>query len=89
MHRFLSQVLMNTQGGGVSLLGSIKTVVLPVTKVFTMGFSVASKYINILSSSGRKLLNRVNYSTFSNTYILVYFIYFANVIQLQTEIDFN
>ncbi|KAI7748216.1 hypothetical protein M8C21_002925 [Ambrosia artemisiifolia] len=65
MHRFLSEVLMNTQGGGESLFGSIKIAVLPIAKVFTMcflGFLMASKYINILPASGRKLLNGLVFS---------------------------
>ncbi|XP_071738415.1 protein PIN-LIKES 6-like [Rutidosis leptorrhynchoides] len=65
MHRFLSDVLMDTQGGGESLLGSIKIAVLPIAKVFTMcflGFLMASKYINILPASGRKLLNGLVFS---------------------------
>nr|GFB46978.1 protein PIN-LIKES 6 [Tanacetum cinerariifolium] len=60
MHRLLSEILMDTQGGGQSVLGSIKIAVLPIAKVFTMcflGFLMASKYINILPASGRKLLN--------------------------------
>ncbi|MED6194760.1 Protein PIN-LIKES 6 [Stylosanthes scabra] len=47
-------------GGGESLLDSIKIAVLPIAKVFTMcflGFLMASKYVNILPASGRKLLN--------------------------------
>ncbi|KAI3805846.1 hypothetical protein L1987_21733 [Smallanthus sonchifolius] len=65
MHRFLSQVLTDTQGGGESLLGSIKIAVLPIAKVFTMcflGFLMASKYINILPANGRKLLNGLVFS---------------------------
>ena len=47
---------------GESLLGTIKIAVLPIAKVFTMcflGFLMASKYVNILPASGRKLLNGV------------------------------
>ncbi|XP_057754440.1 protein PIN-LIKES 6 [Arachis stenosperma] len=47
-------------GGGESVLDSIKIAVLPIAKVFTMcflGFLMASKYVNILPASGRKLLN--------------------------------
>ncbi|KAJ0743357.1 putative membrane transport protein [Helianthus annuus] len=65
MHRLLSEILMGTQGGGESLLGSIKIAVLPIAKVFTMcflGFLMASKYINILPASGRKLLNGLVFS---------------------------
>ncbi|XP_076906424.1 protein PIN-LIKES 6-like [Bidens hawaiensis] len=65
MNRFLSEVLMDTQGGRQSLLGSIKIAVLPIAKVFTMcflGFLMASKYVNILPPSGRKLLNGLVFS---------------------------
>ncbi|KNA07789.1 hypothetical protein SOVF_168720 [Spinacia oleracea] len=60
MMRMLGQVLMGTQGGGQSLFSTIKIAVLPIAKVFTMcflGFLMASKYVNILPASGRKLLN--------------------------------
>lgn len=56
---------METQAGGESLLGSIKIAVLPIAKVFTMcflGFLMASKYVNILPASGRKLLNGLVFS---------------------------
>ncbi|KVH94926.1 Auxin efflux carrier [Cynara cardunculus var. scolymus] len=65
MHRLLSEILMDTQGGGESLFGSIKIAVLPIAKVFTMcflGFLMASKYVNILPASGRKLLNGLVFS---------------------------
>ncbi|KAK8682608.1 hypothetical protein V6N13_054992 [Hibiscus sabdariffa] len=52
---------MDTPAAGeVSLLGSIKIAVLPITKVFTvcfMGFLMASKLFNVLPANGRKLLN--------------------------------
>ncbi|KAK7340092.1 hypothetical protein VNO77_20786 [Canavalia gladiata] len=57
MERFL---LALANEGGESVLGSIKIAVLPIIKVFTMcflGLLMASKYINILPASGRKLLN--------------------------------
>ncbi|GAB2272058.1 Protein PIN-LIKES 6 [Dionaea muscipula] len=64
MDRFLSSVFMDSGGGGggggESLLGTIKIAVLPIAKVFTMcflGFLMASKCVNILPTSGRKLLN--------------------------------
>ncbi|KAL8158955.1 hypothetical protein V2J09_000492 [Rumex salicifolius] len=62
MERFLSSVIMDDQvgGGGQSLLSTIKIAVLPIAKVFIMcflGFLMASKYVNILPASGRKLLN--------------------------------
>ncbi|GMH10061.1 hypothetical protein Nepgr_011902 [Nepenthes gracilis] len=61
METFLSSMLMgNEGGGGSSLVGTISIAVLPVAKVFTMcflGFLMASKYVNILPASGRKLLN--------------------------------
>lgn len=54
---------LETEGpGGQSLLGSIKIAVLPIVKVFTMcalGLLMASKYVNILPASGRRLLNGV------------------------------
>lgn len=62
MMRMLAQVLMGTQGGGQSLFSTIKIAILPIAKVFTMcflGFLMASKYVNILPTSGRKLLNGV------------------------------
>ncbi|KAE8694983.1 hypothetical protein F3Y22_tig00110761pilonHSYRG00078 [Hibiscus syriacus] len=62
MERFL---LSAAAGGGESLLGSIKIAVLPIAKVFTMcflGFLMASKYVNILPASGRKLLNGLVFS---------------------------
>lgn len=54
--------LQNEGAGGESLLGSIKIAVMPIVKVFTMcslGLLMASKYVNILPASGRKLLNGV------------------------------
>ncbi|KAA8517608.1 hypothetical protein F0562_015082 [Nyssa sinensis] len=65
MERFLSAVLMENQGGRESLFGTIKIAVLPIAKVFTMcflGFLMASKYVNILPASGRKLLNGLVFS---------------------------
>ncbi|KAK3021196.1 hypothetical protein RJ639_046615 [Escallonia herrerae] len=65
MERLLSEVLVETQRGGESLLGSIKIAVLPIAKVFTMcflGFLMASKYVNILPASGRRLLNGLVFS---------------------------
>lgn len=61
VERFLS-VVQNEGAGEESLLVSIKIAVLPIAKVFTMcflGFLMASKYVNILPASGRKLLNQV------------------------------
>lgn len=52
---------------GESVLGTIKIAVMPIAKVFTMcflGLLMASKYVNILPPSGRKLLNGVIYSDF-------------------------
>ncbi|KAI4353595.1 hypothetical protein L6164_002532 [Bauhinia variegata] len=63
MQRFLSEVV--NQGGGQSLLSSIKIAVLPIAKVFTMcflGFLMASKCVNILPAGGRKLLNALVFS---------------------------
>ncbi|KAJ7950149.1 Auxin efflux carrier family protein [Quillaja saponaria] len=67
MERILSAVavVMENQAGGESLFGSIKIAVLPIAKVFTMcflGFLMASKYVNILPASGRKLLNGLVFS---------------------------
>lgn len=48
---------------GQSVLGTIKIAVMPIAKVFTMcflGLLMASKYVNILTPSGRKLLNGVS-----------------------------
>ncbi|CAH8358787.1 unnamed protein product [Eruca vesicaria subsp. sativa] len=45
---------------GQSVMGTIKIAVMPIAKVFTMcflGLLMASKYVNILPPSGRKLLN--------------------------------
>lgn len=47
---------------GGSVMGTIKIAVMPIAKVFTMcflGLLMASKYVNILPPSGRKLLNGV------------------------------
>ncbi|BAT83865.1 protein PIN-LIKES 6 [Vigna umbellata] len=52
--------LQNEGAGGESLLGSIRIAVMPIVKVFTMcalGLLMASKYVDILHASGRKLLN--------------------------------
>ena len=71
MERFLSAFVSEAQAGGQSLLVNIKIAVLPIAKVFTMcflGFILASKYVNILPASGRRLLNRVCHLTPSNSY---------------------
>ncbi|KAK0585332.1 hypothetical protein LWI29_026958 [Acer saccharum] len=65
--RFVSEIVMEAAAavGGQSLLGTIKIAVLPIAKVFTMcflGFLMASKYVNILPASGRKLLNGLVFS---------------------------
>ncbi|CAL5192519.1 unnamed protein product [Lathyrus oleraceus] len=57
--------LENQVVGGESVLGSIKIAVLPIVKVFTMcflGLLMASKYVNILPASGRRLLNGLVFS---------------------------
>jgi hypothetical protein len=62
MERLLMAAIENEGPGGQSLLGSIKIAVLPIVKVFTMcslGLLMASKYVNILPASGRRLLNGV------------------------------
>ncbi|CAM8913769.1 unnamed protein product [Rhodiola kirilowii] len=66
MEGFVSSVVMGgSQGGGQTLIESIKIAVLPIAKVFTvcfMGFLMASKHVNILPASGRKLLNGLVFS---------------------------
>ncbi|KAJ0088820.1 hypothetical protein Patl1_31620 [Pistacia atlantica] len=67
MERWLSRMLMENERGlaGESLLSTIKIAVMPIAKVFTMcflGFLMASKYVNILPASGRKLLNGLVFS---------------------------
>ncbi|KAJ6403477.1 hypothetical protein OIU84_015393 [Salix udensis] len=68
MERFLLAVDTmgaNQVGGGQTLWGTIKIAVLPIAKVFTMcflGFLMASKCVNILPASGRKLLNGLVFS---------------------------
>ncbi|GAU45193.1 hypothetical protein TSUD_178870 [Trifolium subterraneum] len=64
MERLL-MAIANEGPGGQSLLGSIKIAVLPIVKVFTMcslGLLMASKYVNILPASGRRLLNGLVFS---------------------------
>ncbi|XP_020580771.1 protein PIN-LIKES 6-like [Phalaenopsis equestris] len=56
----LSIFLENQELRGESIFNTMKFAVLPVAKVFTMcfmGFLMASNYVNILSTNGRKLLN--------------------------------
>lgn len=58
----LSDSMEMTAVAGESVLGTIKIAVMPIAKVFTMcflGLLMASKYVNILPPSGRKLLNGV------------------------------
>ncbi|CAL1373140.1 unnamed protein product [Linum trigynum] len=65
VQRLLSVFQSQASGGGQSILDSIKIAVLPIAKVFTMcflGFLMASKYVNILPASGRKLLNGLVFS---------------------------
>ncbi|KAJ8647839.1 hypothetical protein MRB53_000862 [Persea americana] len=62
MERFLME---ESQKGGESVFATVKFAVLPIAKVFTMcflGFLMASKYVNILPASGRKLLNGLVFS---------------------------
>ncbi|XP_077239231.1 protein PIN-LIKES 6-like [Tasmannia lanceolata] len=61
----MERFLMETQAGGESLFATMMFAVLPIAKVFTMcfmGFLMASKYVNILPASGRKLLNGLVFS---------------------------
>lgn len=63
MDKLLSVILMDNQPGGQTLFGTIRIAVLPIAKVLTMcflGFLMASKYVNILPTAGRKHLNGVN-----------------------------
>uniref|UniRef100_M1CND7 Auxin:hydrogen symporter n=1 Tax=Solanum tuberosum TaxID=4113 RepID=M1CND7_SOLTU len=65
VRRILFNVLTEPQQGGQSFITSIKIVVLPIAKVFTLcflGFLMASKYVNILPANGRKLLNGLVFS---------------------------
>lgn len=65
IQRVLIEAIMEPQRRGESLIGTIKIAVLPIAKVFTMcflGFLMASKYVNILPASGRKLLNGLVFS---------------------------
>ncbi|XP_042374333.1 protein PIN-LIKES 6-like [Zingiber officinale] len=66
MERSLLEIIINNQSGsGESIFASMKFAVLPIAKVFTMcflGFLMASKYVNILSANGRKLLNGLVFS---------------------------
>ncbi|KAI3993725.1 hypothetical protein MKX01_002738 [Papaver californicum] len=60
MDRILLAVMEETQAQGQSIFTTMKFAVLPIAKVFAMcflGFLMASKYVNILPASGRKLLN--------------------------------
>ncbi|KAK6943330.1 Membrane transport protein [Dillenia turbinata] len=63
----MERLLLTTGGGrgGESVFATMKFAVLPIAKVFTMcflGFLMASKYVNILPASGRKLLNGLVFS---------------------------
>lgn len=77
MERFLSAVDTmgaNQVGGGQTLWGTIKIAVLPIAKVFTMcflGFLMASKCVNILPASGRKLLNGVGLNQLQFYFIII------------------
>jgi hypothetical protein len=87
MERFLLAVDTmgaNQVGGGQTLLGTIEIAVLPIAKVFTMcflGFLMASKYVNILPASGRKLLNGVNLNQLQLHFIFIFFIAALVIIQ--------
>nr|WKW35694.1 protein PIN6 [Dioscorea oppositifolia] len=61
----ISAVMDSVDGKGQSLVSTILFAVLPIAKVFTicfMGCLMASKYVNILSANGRKLLNGLVFS---------------------------
>lgn len=74
MERSLLEKMIEAQGGsGEPILATIKYAVLPIAKVFTMcflGYLMASKYVNILPASGRKLLNGVSF------FFVLFFYYF-------------
>jgi hypothetical protein len=58
----LMEAVMSGAGGG-SVLTTMKFAVRPIAKVFTMcfmGFLMATNYIGILNTNGRKLLNGVS-----------------------------
>lgn len=60
--RSLYQIMNANDGSGESILSTMMYAVLPIAKVFVMcfmGFLMASKYVNILTPNGRKLLNRL------------------------------
>lgn len=61
--RSLYQIMNADNGGGESILSTMMYAILPIAKVFVMcfmGFLMASKYVQILTPNGRKLLNRVS-----------------------------
>ncbi|KAM0953841.1 putative membrane transport protein [Dioscorea sansibarensis] len=68
MGRSVLEILMEGHGassGGQSIFVTMKFAVLPIAKVFIMcfmGLLMASKYVNILPSNGRKLLNGLVFS---------------------------
>ncbi|XP_068640986.1 protein PIN-LIKES 6-like isoform X2 [Aristolochia californica] len=56
----MESIISATQTGRESVFATMMFAVLPIVKVFTMcfmGFLMATKYVNILQASGRKLLN--------------------------------
>lgn len=74
MERSLISVVMDSvDGKGQSLVSTILFAVLPIAKVFTicfMGCLMASKYVNILSANGRKLLNGVSEQKYFEHFLL-------------------
>ncbi|XP_020594113.1 protein PIN-LIKES 6-like [Phalaenopsis equestris] len=66
MERSLLAILLDGQAArGESIFNTIKFAVLPIAKVFTMcsmGFLMASKYVNILPANSRKILNGLVFS---------------------------
>ncbi|XP_068668341.1 protein PIN-LIKES 6-like [Aristolochia californica] len=61
----MENIMSATQTERASVFATMMFAVLPIVKVFTMcfmGFLMATKYVNILQASGRKLLNGLVFS---------------------------
>ncbi|XP_077214452.1 protein PIN-LIKES 6-like [Tasmannia lanceolata] len=83
----MERFLMEIQSGGESVFQTMMFAVLPIAKVFTMcfmGFLMASKYVNILPASGRKLLNGLVFSLLLPSLI---FSQLGRAVTLQKMID--
>jgi auxin efflux carrier family protein len=79
MERSLLEKMIEAQGGGgESIIATLKYAILPIAKVFTMcflGYLMASKYVNILTANGRKLLNGVFSFLFIYSYFQIFFLF--------------